>query len=122
MYTELYRFKSFLLLSYSQRLFKKKGWPVLIPSMNLFPNYFDILIQVDAANDTHFTGNDVCPVGYYCPNGTDYPFPCPRGTFSNVEEVTSEDGCELCPPGRYCNVSAYTVATEAPMCDPGLVY
>ena len=87
-------------------------------AMVLFQNNF----QVDSANDTHFTGNDVCPVGYFCPNGTDYPFPCPRGTFSNVEEVTDVDGCEPCPPGRYCNVSAYTVTSEAPMCDPGLVH
>ena len=43
--------------------------------------------------------NDICPKGYYCPEGTVTPFPCPQGTFSNREKLEDQSKCELCPPG-----------------------
>ena len=75
--------------------------------------------QVNYTDNTTFTGNDQCPVGYYCTNGTAYPIPCPIGTFSTQMQVTGPDGCEPCPRGRYCNVQAFTKVTQAPLCDAG---
>jgi len=42
-----------------------------------------ILLQI---NETvaDWTGNSICPKGYYCPNGTDFPVPCPAGTYSTL--------------------------------------
>ncbi|CAH1797049.1 unnamed protein product [Owenia fusiformis] len=68
-----------------------------------------------------FTGNDVCPTGYFCPNGTGYPLPCPTGTYSEVEELAAEAECQPCLGGRYCNVTAYTTPNDAPLCSPGYV-
>lgn len=78
-------------------------------------------VQVDYSDNTTFTGNDLCPVGYYCTNGTAYPIPCPIGTFSTQREIMSPDGCEPCPKGRYCNVQAFTKVTSAPLCSAGQV-
>ncbi len=69
--------------------------------------------------DPNYTGNDVCPVGYYCPNGTAYPLPCPIGTFSIVDGLGKVEECQPCPEGYYCNVTAFTDPTNAPECDPG---
>ena len=78
---------------------------------------FFLYFQVDPL-DFYFTGNDVCPVGYFCPNGTGYPLPCPVGTYSEVEELTQEEDCLPCPPGRWCNTTAYDHAT-GPLCAAG---
>ena len=44
-----------------------------------------------------------CPRGHFCPNGTHTPFPCPVGTYSNVEKLTSELDCFPCSKGMFCN-------------------
>ncbi|XP_033122761.1 uncharacterized protein LOC117121631 [Anneissia japonica] len=77
--------------------------------------------MVDDSNNASFTGNDVCPIGFFCPNGTSYPEPCPAGTFSQNTRVTRVEDCEECPPGRYCNMVGFVKVSEAPTCDPGYV-
>merc|ERR1712157_49608 len=37
-----------------------------------------------------------CPVGHYCPEGTEDPIACPEGTFSNQERATDK-----CAAGTY---------------------
>ena len=86
----------------------------LSPVLVLFVSY-----KVDPDNNTTFTGNDVCPIGYYCTNGTAYPQPCPPGTFSTNTRVTSVEGCEDCPRGRYCNLQGFVKVDSAPNCAPG---
>ena len=76
--------------------------------------------QVDAGSPS-FTGNDVCPIGYFCRNGTSYPVACPTGTFSLNPALGAVDECEPCPPGRWCNTTAYIADTPAPLCNPGSV-
>ncbi|KAG7455700.1 SCO-spondin-like isoform X1, partial [Solea senegalensis] len=51
-----------------------------------------------------------CPVGHYCPQATIHPLPCPRGTFSNLTKLISQENCQPCLPGYYCN----TMGLSAP--------
>ena len=60
-----------------------------------------------------------CPPGFYCPEATSAPYPCPRGTFSNLSRLTSESECTPCTPGMYCAIANLT--TPSGLCDPGFV-
>ena len=44
-----------------------------------------------------------CTVGNYCELGTEYPTPCPNGTFSNTPGLTMDLECTDCTQGYYCN-------------------
>ncbi|KAJ8035012.1 hypothetical protein HOLleu_22086 [Holothuria leucospilota] len=46
----------------------------------------------------------ICPRGHYCPEKTqDYTaFPCPDGTFTEVQGATAVEYCQTCPAGYYC--------------------
>ena len=59
----------------------------------------------------------VCPEGHYCPNGTRFgtEFPCPAGTFSDDEGLSSESECTACTEGQYCGSEGST-APDGP-CD-----
>lgn len=51
----------------------------------------------------------VCPAGYYCDhtNVVDYEdYPCPEGSFSYLEGLTSVNDCLQCPYGRFCGLNA----------------
>lgn len=58
-----------------------------------------------------------CPKGYFCPQGTGAPQPCPAGTFSANEKATDVSFCELCTAGSYCSVLALTAVEGT--CDAG---
>lgn len=68
-----------------------------------------------------FTGNDACPQGHYCMNGTSYPVPCPAGTYSLNEGVMKVERCTLCPPGKYCSSKGFIDPAGPPNCAPGYV-
>nr|CAJ20522.1 hypothetical protein TgIb.0480 [Toxoplasma gondii RH] len=61
-----------------------------------------------------------CPAGYYCPSasGTGTSFPCPIGTFSAQEGVTSADTCTKCLAGHFCDVPGLTKPVGK--CLPGM--
>ena len=92
--------------------------PNQIPTIVSVLTPCDVYLQVNPANTT-FTGNDVCPVGYYCPNGTSYPVPCPVGTYSVNPGLGDVAECVPCPQGRWCNETAYTNGNNAALCAPG---
>ena len=47
----------------------------------------------------------LCNPGHYCPAKTQYitQYPCPPGTYSNAEGLTSATSCSPCSPGFYCD-------------------
>ena len=46
---------------------------------------------------------DECPAGYYCPEGTADPIPCPEGTYSPTVGLHEVYQCLNCTGGSYCN-------------------
>ncbi|XP_043532727.1 zonadhesin isoform X4 [Chiloscyllium plagiosum] len=76
------------------------------------------LVEFDNAT---FTGNDVCPIGHYCPEGSQHPWPCPQGSYSHTVGLASEAQCQRCPHGHYCNQLALTDSSQAQPCDPGYI-
>ena len=72
----------------------------------------------EQAEDTsRATTVQLCPTGYFCPNGTHYGYewPCPAGKFNDVQGQDEEADCQLCTPGRYCPQSA----SYQYLCEPG---
>ncbi|XP_046718698.1 zonadhesin isoform X3 [Silurus meridionalis] len=63
----------------------------------------------------------ICPEGYYCPNGSQLgrPVPCPRGTYSNTQGLTSADECIVCPVGYFCG--AHALVQPSGPCVPGFL-
>ena len=60
----------------------------------------------------------ICPVGYYCPEGTGHDQQsCPVGTFSNFTGLIHEDNCTQCSEGMYCDSLA--AVQEAGTCNQG---
>ncbi|XP_032305021.1 zonadhesin-like isoform X2 [Coturnix japonica] len=66
-------------------------------------------------------GNDICPAGHYCPNGTENPMPCPPGSFSAVRGLQAEEQCQPCPAGRYCSRAGLFDLAQTSLCNAGYV-
>jgi hypothetical protein len=43
---------------------------------------------------------NICPVGHYCPEGTDEPIKCPVSTFSNNTQLRIVGDCTPCTAGK----------------------
>ena len=70
----------------------------------------------------------ICPRGQYCPMGSDWPIPCPAGSFSALEGSSSCSDCpagfacettgtsypDVCPLGHYCPINT----SEPSACPP----
>ena len=55
---------------------------------------------------------DLCPEGYYCPEGTAFDWqPCVPGTYNNETGLSAEDQCRPCTGGHYCDGFALTTPT-----------
>ncbi|KAM3922961.1 uncharacterized protein RB166_012036 [Leptodactylus fuscus] len=44
----------------------------------------------------------LCPAGFYCHQGSSNPQPCPEGTYSAHEEISTEAECRPCEIGKFC--------------------
>ncbi|POI29228.1 hypothetical protein CIB84_007024, partial [Bambusicola thoracicus] len=64
-------------------------------------------------------GNDICPAGHFCPNGTENPMPCPPGSFSAVRGLQAEEQCQPCPAGRYCSRAGLFDLAQTSLCNAG---
>lgn len=58
-----------------------------------------------------------CPKGYYCPVSSEFPLPCPIGTFGAGERLTDVTDCTTCYGGRFC--SQYGLIAPDGNCDEG---
>lgn len=54
-----------------------------------------------------------CPAGFYCPEGTSDPVPCPPGSFNPLEGQDELADCRECYAGKACT----QVALRAPDVD-----
>ncbi|XP_021231890.1 zonadhesin-like isoform X5 [Numida meleagris] len=66
-------------------------------------------------------GNDICPAGHFCPNGTGNPMPCPPGSFSAARGLQAEEQCQPCPAGRYCSRAGLFDLAQTSLCNAGYV-
>lgn len=50
----------------------------------------------------------LCPVGYYCPQGTtsSTQYPCPVGSYNPTTGAKDNTFCIPCPPGHFCASAA----------------
>ncbi len=74
------------------------------------PGYF--AVTADLNGETVITGCQLCPPGFYCPDGVE-AFPCPAGTYINVE------GAEFCVPCAAGSVQDQEGASECVLCPAG---
>ncbi|XP_075462631.1 uncharacterized protein LOC142498007 [Ascaphus truei] len=49
-----------------------------------------------------FLLNGPCPLGHYCPEGTQSPKPCPVGTLKNATGGSTVESCVPCSAGHFC--------------------
>ncbi|ELR61474.1 hypothetical protein M91_11522, partial [Bos mutus] len=70
---------------------------------------------------THLSGNDICPPGFFCPRGTGFPVPCSPGFYSAAPGLASEQQCQPCPPGHYCSRPGLSHILDAGVCDAGYI-
>lgn len=40
--------------------------------------------------------------GFYCPEGSEAPIPCPDDTIGSAPGARQRENCLPCPPGRWC--------------------
>ena len=62
------------------------------------------------------TGN-ICPVGFYCPEGSTDPVPCDPGYYQDSTQATNSSACKLCTRGKYCKGTG--LAGPVGPCAPG---
>ena len=64
----------------------------------------------------HYTG-DICPAGFYCEEGSDWPTPCPQGTYSDQTGLRNVTDCFLCDGGEFC--ASYNLTEPTGNCTRG---
>lgn len=82
---------------------------ILLITFSLLSGYY--------CNTTGAYDTIICPRGQYCPLGSDYPTPCPRGTQLNTEGRYEEGHCDPCDAGYACDSVGTVTATT--LCSPG---
>lgn len=58
-----------------------------------------------------------CPAGFYCPEKTEDPVPCPNATYRDAIGGWTSENCTACKRGYYCSGLNLTDATGP--CDEG---
>ncbi|OAF72051.1 hypothetical protein A3Q56_00182 [Intoshia linei] len=53
--------------------------------------------------------SNICKLGYFCLEGTLYPAPCPKGTYSITKGLTKSSECTKCIAGRYCEIGTDSI-------------
>ncbi|XP_026534414.1 neurogenic locus notch homolog protein 4-like [Notechis scutatus] len=77
-------------------------------------------------NPTDGIIGDICPQGYFCPQGTSSPVPCPAGSFLAHQGGRSIQDCHLCLAGWFCSLRGQTfpenLCTEGWFCPEGSIF
>ena len=58
--------------------------------------------RATVANPVDNTTGGACPSGHYCPLASEYPQPCPPGTFSGATKNQNRSDCRPCTGGSFC--------------------
>ncbi|XP_019363984.1 PREDICTED: multiple epidermal growth factor-like domains protein 11 [Gavialis gangeticus] len=74
------------------------GTGLVAPSGYCSPGFYCISGAQTPTPTDAFSGAP-CPVGHYCPLGTESPIPCPPGSYM---PQTHGKECYECPEGKYC--------------------
>ena len=64
----------------------------------------------------------LCPIGYYCEEGTIHPKPCPVGTYGTDPGYAAATECRVCPATYYCDEVGLTlqiIQSRNKICDAG---
>ena len=69
----------------------------------------DAIDQGYLLNGTVLTNGDICPIGYWCPEGTLTAIVCGNGTVGLRVGLRSEDECTTCPAGYLCIEHEFTM-------------
>ena len=72
--------------------------------------YCDATLQNDTFCTHGVQNPQPCPMGHYCPSGTNYAteYGCPNGTFSDQIGLQASSDCTPCSGGMYCDREALT--------------
>ena len=81
------------------------------PTGNCTAGYYCSLGAV-FANPMAQAYGDVCPGGYYCPEGTGDPLPCPAGTYLPDTGHDELSDCIACDGGKFCERQGQTNVTD----------
>jgi hypothetical protein len=82
-----------------------------------FDNGFScVLNSTNVSGGAPVTG-DLCPPGFYCPQGSSSPQPCPAGTFSPNYGNGNISQCVPCSPGFVCGGTG--TVTPSVLCSAG---
>lgn len=65
-------------------------------------NSFYINSQPGTASSFHQPQQKLCALGFYCPEGSGEPIPCPPHTMAATLGAQKKEDCGPCPPGQWC--------------------
>ena len=83
-------------------------------------NFYIFLDDAPIGSQTpHYTGNAICPDGHYCPIGSEYPTPCPPGTYNTESGRSEPTFCFEIDNGRYISTEGTNDPDAASVCDDG---
>lgn len=74
-------------------------------------------VGANSSTPSQGTSANICPKGFYCPEGSVVPVSCPLGMYNPSVGRHSIDECTNCSGGRYCPY--YNMTSPGPLCEPG---
>ena len=85
------------------------GYALSAPSGTCEKGYYCIS-KATVPNPTDGTTGNLCPEGYYCPDGL-AKTPCAIGTYNENQGSDEVGDCLACPPGKMCTTEGLTYPT-----------
>eukprot|EP00347_Sterkiella_histriomuscorum_P016022 403354791 len=79
--------------------------------------YYCLTKAIIATPVTESDGGGICPQGFYCPEASITPLPCPISTYSQNQGNIDVSDCSPCPAGLYCDSTG--MSSPSGQCDAG---